>query len=509
MANNAPGIQATINTRPLGQPAPAQGSDAFFCVGYAIWGAADTPTLVGSWNEYVQKFGGFNVNSEMAKAIFLFFKNGGRRAWIIRASDPAAVNASLVIADRAGVPAAILTARAKYASAGDATDVKITISAGTQANTVKLTVDSAKLNRREIFDNFKITFSADEQSALNTGNSPFYDVNRVNNESKLVTLAKDGTNVHAAPDNLPSLQVAQPLIGGADNIANITGIESRLALFNENYGAGQVAVPGFTTSGVRAALIAHAENFKRIALIDLAADDDSSAALGLRTTLDSSYAALYYPARVLMLDIEGSGLTKLYSPVGAVAGIFAVAEQEIGIHKAPANYRLLEVLDVSEPNMTDGLRETLNDHQINAITRFPEQGIKIYGARVLKSYGRVTAIHEQRVLNAIFYRLKRSLQDFVFQPANGSLFRGIQSVCSQYMRELYRAGALYSPTGNEDAAYRVICDESNNPPEQLQQNKVSVDVFVHIVGMAEMILLQINSVPLAVDFNSLSLGGNQ
>ncbi len=507
MSNNAPGIQAIINTAPLGQPAPALGSDALLIVGYAIWGAMNVPTLVTSWNDYVAKFGGLHVNSEMSRAVNLFFKNGGRRAWVVRAENTSAVKGTATIADSAVAPTTILTATAKYVSTANAVDVKLTFSGGTAAATKKLVIESARLGVREVFDNFKVTFTASEQSALDLGNSQFNDYASVSAKSKLVSFVKNGANAHVAPDNLPA-SGAISLTGGADNLGDVTNLVGSLNLLTEDFGPGTIAAPGFTA--FTAAIVAQAESTKRIALLELEADNTATDALTARAALDSAYAAIYYPPRVQMRDLAGGTAIKSYSPVGAVAGIFAKAETEIGIHKAPANYRLAEVIGYDETlygTVNDGMRETLNERQINAIAKLPEQGIKVYGARVLKSYGRITAIHEQRVLNAIYYRLKRSLQDFVFQPANQVLFREIRSTCSQYMRELYRSGALYAPTGVEDDAYRVVCDESNNPPEQLQQNKVSVDVWVHLVGMAEMILVNINSVPLATDLDIVG-GGN-
>ncbi len=505
---NIPGIQASINTAALGQPAPARGSDTFFAVGYAIWGEPNKPTLITSWNEFVQKFGGFTANSEMATAIYLFFKNGGRRAYCIRATESAPTKATLALADGHGTPATIVTATAKFPSEADAVDIKVEVAAGSESNTKKLTFTSVKLGLTEVFDNFKITFTAEEQAALAAGYSPFYNIARVNNESRLVDLVINGSNAHTAPENLPANITATALTGGDDDFASITGISAALEMFTEEYGPGQVALLGLDDND---ALVAHCETFKRIGLLHVADDEDSSSIITERANYDSAYAAMYYPPLIQMRDILGSGQVKSYLPIGAVAGLFAKAETEIGVHKAPANYRLQEVIGYDESaygQMTDGLRESLNEHQVNAIVRFPEQGIKVYGARVLKSYGRITAIHEQRILNDIYYRLKRSLQEFVFQPANQTLFRELASVCSQDLRERYRAGALYSASGAEDDAFRVICDETNNPPEQLQQHKVSVDVWVHLVGMAEMILLKINSVPLATDFDVVT-GGNQ
>lgn len=507
MPTNAPGIQAVINTAPLGQPAPAQGSDAFFIVGYAIWGPMDVPTLVTSWNDYVLKFGGLHPDSDLARAVNLFFKNGGRRAWVVRAGNDEAQVSSITIGDNFAPPSTTLSVGSKYASDADAVDVRVTVSAGTTANTKKLVIESLKLSVREVFDNFKITLTTQEQADLTAGNSKFNDCASVTAKSKLVLLIRNTTNSHVAPANLPANGV-YTLSGGTDPVGGIDSLSNSLALFTEDFGPGVLAAPGFPANN--AAVVTQAESTKRIAILELEADDTATDAITARTALDSSYAAIYYPPRIRMQDLSGGTQIKEYSPVGAVAGIFAKAETEIGIHKAPANYRLTDVVGYDESLygvVNDALRETLNERQINAIAKLPEQGIKVYGARVLKSYGRITAIHEQRILNVIYYRLKRSLQEFVFQPANQTLFREIRSTCAQYMRELYRNGALFSPTGNEDDAYRVICDESNNPPEQLQQHRVTVSVWAHLVGMAEMILIDINSVPLATDLDIV--GGNQ
>lgn len=505
MGTNAPGIQATINTRPIGQPAPAQGSDFFFVIGWSLFGPVETPTLVTGWTDYVSKFGGFHSNSEMANAVYLFFKNGGRRAWIVRAATGGTAP-FLNLVDRAGAPVSTLKIAAKYSSL--LADFTYIVAAGDMANTINLTVESLTLNIKEVFKNLKITLTSAETEAIAAGNSPLYSIARVNAESRLVVL----TNLNSAtvaPNNLPALGNGT-LTGGADDITQITSLDNALATLSELYGTGTIAAPGFPS--FTAALVAHAENFKRIAIVEIPDTSDTNAELvTYRATIDSSFAAAYYPPRIQMRDFKGSNQVKSYLPTGAVAGIYAKAEQEIGIHKAPANYRLAEVVgwDMTMFGaMNEAQREFLNERQINAIALIPEQGIKIYGARVMKSYGQITALHEQRILNAIYYRLKRSLQGFVFEPANQQLFRELRSVCSQYLRELYQSGALYSANGTKDAAFRVVCDESNNPPEQLQQNRVSVEVWVHLVGMAEVIVLSINSAPLATNFNSLITGGD-
>jgi len=290
MPSNAPGIHATINTLPLGQPAQARGSDAFFALGWAFWGAIEIATLVTSWNEFVEKFGGLHANSELASGIYLFFKNGGQRAWICRVGHSDYAVATLTLKDlSSGSGLDTLKVDAKYPSSS--VDVKVAVSALGSDNTVTLTFTSVKLNRTEKYEKFKLTFTQSELDALAVGQSPFSTIDLINSTSKLVKL----TNLNSAtasPSNNPRALAATALTGGVDTLGSLVDadFERAIAAFqSEDFGAGQVAVLGFPTTAVRSLLITHADAFKRIALLEHS-ETSVSSTLTLRATLDSSYA---------------------------------------------------------------------------------------------------------------------------------------------------------------------------------------------------------------------------
>jgi hypothetical protein len=513
----APGVHAEVNNAQIARAAQLEGSDALFVAGYSIWGPANSAVNITGLGEYTRRFGGFHPNSHLTDAIHLFFREGGTRAVVCRVVGAATAVATLTVNDRAGVPLATLRVDAKYPSS--TVRVYVTIEAGDEANTVKITARTPDLALpTEIFNNLKLTFTQPELDAINNNLSKLITVQKINELSNLIKLT-NLASATAAPANLPALTAETLLAGGSDDFAGLTdasfigtddGItRTGLQVFNtEEHGTGQVALPGITTTAAHLALAAHASAFKRFAIADLAPGADADDAITERRLLDSSYLALYWPPTIQAYDLTGSGVKKQYPVSGAVAGVFARAEREIGVHKAPANYQLLSALDVERasngsPQTSEATRALLNRNEINVITPLSEEGVKVYGARVCASYGRVTAIHEQRVLNQAYYQLKKSYRSLVFGVLGGDrIFREARSVSEQYLRLLFRSGALFR-TQEYPEGFVVICDANNNPREALDQHQLHVDVGLYIVGMAEMILLSINNVPLSTSLDVL------
>lgn len=390
---------------------------------------------------------------------------------------------------------------AKYPSSR--VDIKYTVLAGTKADTVKLLIRSVLLNRKETFDNFVMDATS---------------IDLVNQKSKLIDL----TNLNStsdAPINLPALTVATALTGGDDDFAGLSAADyigtddgttkTGLQSFNdEMFGTGQVAIPGISSDLTRAALDAHATIFHRLALHDPPLGSDKQDLLDIREEMGSWYSALYWPW-VEMLDFEGTGLKKFYPPSCFAAGACAKADREIGAHKAPANYHILgatgvEKADNGQSQTDDNTREFLNGKDINVITPLPEQGVKIYGARVLTDDRRVQMVHEIRMLNLFYYSAKIGYQwaPFSVVDPQGRLFRDLVATGVAFLKPYWEVGALYGHTPDE--AFIVIADDSNNPPEELQAQRVHVQWGVHLSPTAEIVILNIDNVPLFQDLGVLN-----
>lgn len=407
----------------------------------------------------------------------------------------------------AGVAAGRDTLRVDARYPSTRVDIKVKIEDGTAANTFKLTVTSAFLgNRKEIFDNLAI-----DQTMLD----------HVNQKSKLIAVA-NLNSVTASPGNIAVAIAATALTGGDDDFAGLSasdyigvdtgnpGGKSGLQVFNDEFefGTGQVAIPGITTDTAHAALIAHAETYHRLALLDPPFGSDKQDLIDIRENYGTWYGALYWPW-VEMLDFEGSGLTKFYPPSGFAAGACAKADRTIGTHKAPANYQILGALGVEKASngqsqTDDNTREILNGKDINVITPLPEQGVKIYGARVLTGDRRVQMVHEIRMLNLFYYSAKIGYQwaPFSVVDPQGRLFRDLRATGIAFLKPYWEVGALYGH--KQQDAFIVIADDSNNPPEELQAQRVHVQWGVHLSPTAEIVIINIDNVPLFQDLAVLN-----
>src|SRR5271170_4407413 len=106
-------------------------------IGWADQGPVDEATLVESWSDFQNIFGGLDSRSQLGYAVNQFFGNGGQQAYIVRVvwdgTLPAAPGTT---------PTACATAAALGVGAGTAV---LTATEGTLSGTSTLTVSAATL----------------------------------------------------------------------------------------------------------------------------------------------------------------------------------------------------------------------------------------------------------------------------------------------------------------------------------------------------------------------------
>ena len=496
-----PGVHVLVNQAQVARPIRRQPSSTAGAVFYSPWGPPNVPRILTSWPDYFRQFGGFDTNSFGDDFAYSFFNiMPGKQMWGVRVVGEDAAKATKALNDRAGTPTPTLRLNAKYPSSR--VDISVEVVAGDQANTVKLIIRSAFLNRKEEHPNFKIDATS---------------IEKLNQKSKLV----DGVNLNsatAAPNNLPALIGPTALTGGDDDFAGITAAtyigtddgttKTGLQCLNdEQFGDMQVAIPGITTDPTHAAIIAHCERYHRTGLIDPPFASDKQDMLDLRENYGTWYGGVWWPW-IRMLAFDGTGLEQFYPPSGFVAGACAKVDREIGTHKAPANIKIpgalgVELASDGQSQTDENTRELLNGKDINVICPLPEQGVKIYGERVMTDDPRVQMVHEIRVLNLFYYSAKIGYQWAVFQVVDpqGRLFRDLKATGDSFLINYWRAGALYGKTPED--AFTVYADESNNPPEELDAQRVHVQWGVKLSPTAEQIIVSIDSVRLFQDLGIL------
>jgi phage tail sheath protein FI len=499
-----PGVTAIINAGQVASPIAQQPTSTAFVVGYSPWGPVNVPTVVTSWADFVRQFGGFDANSYLDDFLYAFFNLfPGKQAIVCRVVGAAKALGTLTLKD--GVANAGLdTVRvdAKYPSTRG--DVLVTLAAGTLANTFKLTARSVFIEggRTEIWDNLTLATPA--------------TLTNVNQKSKLVTLT-DLASVTATPLNNPRVLAEAALTGGGDDFAGLAASDyigvagppkTGLQAFNDEiHGTGQVAIPGITTTATHAALVAHAAAYHRLALLDPPLASAKADVATIRALYGTWYAAVTWPW-VQCMAFDGSGVLRYYPPSGFVAGACAQVDRAIGVHKAPANIVINGAVDVErlaggQSQIDDGVREYLNGKDVNVIAPLPNQGIVIYGARVMTGDRRIQFVHQIRLMNEFYYAGKLGYQPYVFAVVDGTgrLFRDLRTAGRAFLRRFWEAGALGGET--EEEAFSVICDASNNPPDELAAGRVHTQWAVLLCDTAEQIILNIDNVPAIQDLSVL------
>ena len=488
-----PGVTAIINAGQVARPIERQPSSTAFVVGLANWGPIGVATVITSWAEYLRVFGGFHPLGYLADFAHIFFNLfGGKQTVMVRAGKNA-VKATLTRANR--VPTPTFKFDAKYPSS--TVDISVTITdIAADTDRVDVKIKSVALNIEENYPATDLRVAA--------------EVAAINAKSKLVSISLIAATV-AGTTGRPAAGTFA-LAGGTDGSDTMTADEFSpfLAQFaDENLGTGQVAIPGHYHAANTAALTAHAEFYNRLALLEPAIATDYTDVAANFNASPSANAAVYYPW-VEMKRLDGGSGNKLYPPTAFAAGACVQVDRTVGTHKAPANIKVPNALDVERDStgasvINDNVREFLNSRNINAIAPIRGEGIKIYGARVLAPSGetRVRFVHERRMLNVIYYSAKigYSWAIFAVVDGRGRLFRDLVASGKSFLRAFWQAGALYGLT--EDEAFIVVADASNNPPTEVENGRVHVQLGVKLSPTAEQIILNIDNVPLAQDLSVL------
>lgn len=195
--------------------------------------------------------------------------------------------------------------------------------------------------------------------------------------------------------------------------------------------------------------------------------------------------AIYAP----WLKIENS---LSYIPAcGHVAGIYARCDREFGVHRAPANYLLEGVLDLSLL-FSDADWKILNSETgggVNCIRSFRSRGIRIWGGRTLSQNPEWQYANIRRLKITVLRWAERNLADAVFEPNNSTLWGRLERELTVYCESLWRQGAVRGETVEE--AFYVKCDGETNPPEIRNTGQVITEIGLAPTAPGEFIVISL------------------
>lgn len=184
-----------------------------------------------------------------------------------------------------------------------------------------------------------------------------------------------------------------------------------------------------------------------------------------------SFAALYLP----WLQIaDGAGRQAVLPPDGSMAGLYAHRALTRGAWIAPAN-RLLADVVAADKAFSDADRRLLFDAQLNLLTRHPD-GFRAMTADTLSPDDRLRPVNVRRLIMLIRRLALREGNRLVFEPNDRSVRNRLRMLFEELMRRLYVAGAFAGAGVAE--AFRVVADETVNPPASLEAGRLIVELRI-------------------------------
>ena len=177
-------------------------------------------------------------------------------------------------------------------------------------------------------------------------------------------------------------------------------------------------------------------------------------------------------------------------PSAAMAGIYAMVDNNRGVWKAPANVSI---------NYVDGLTETINDEMqkdlnvpmngkaINVIRSFPGEGIKIWGARTLDGNSQDWRyINVRRTMLFLEESVKNAARAYVFEPNDAGTWINMKCMIENFLRSVWKRGGLAGATPEDAFEVHVGLGETMTG-EDILEGILRITVLVAISRPAEFI----------------------
>jgi hypothetical protein len=231
-----------------------------------------------------------------------------------------------------------------------------------------------------------------------------------------------------------------------------------------------------------------------IAIVDMSKFGDPIATvISNATAVDSSYAATYYPW--VQISAPNTGKLTWVPPSTIIPSVYAYNDRVGAPWFAPAGFTRggLSVVQ-AERKLAPSDRDALYAGKVNSLATFPGQGVVAYGQKTLQL--KASALDRINVR-----RLLIELKSYIGQVANGLVFeqntaatrnRFLRQV-NPYLDSIQQRQGLY--------AYKVVMDDSNNTADVIDRNQLLGQIFIQPTRTAEFIILDFNVTPTGASFD--------
>ena len=211
------------------------------------------------------------------------------------------------------------------------------------------------------------------------------------------------------------------------------------------------------------------------------------------STLDSNYAAAYYPW-VKVID-PSTNKVMPFPPSAVMPAVFAQNDKVSAEWFAPAGLnrggieKAVGVLD----RLNFAERDILYEGKVNPIAAFPGQGIVAFGQKTLQRRpSALDRINVRRLLIALKKFIASTSRFLIFEQNVAATRNRFLSIVNPYLESVQQRHGLF--------AYRVIMDETNNTPDLIDRNILYGQIFLQPARAVEFVILDFNLTPTGASF---------
>jgi len=289
-----------------------------------------------------------------------------------------------------------------------------------------------------------------------------------------------------------------PLAGGDDHLEQLTvddfvgidlgsGARTGIQALEDITDISICLVPGMWSQTVQSALITHCETLRyRFAILDPPDQLTIDSVIAFRESLDTKYAALYYP----WIVVRDSSVQKdvNVAPSAHMAGIYARVDVERGVHKAPANEEILSITKIAQ-DVNKREQDLLNPIGINALRFFPQRGNRVWGARTVSSNASWKYINVRRLFIYVEASIDYGTQWVVFEPNDEPLWARVRQTITNFLTTVWGNGALQGTKPAE--AFFVKCDLTTMTQDDIDNGRLICVIGIAPVYPAEFVIFRI------------------
>lgn len=317
-------------------------------------------------------------------------------------------------------------------------------------------------------------------------------INNASSGSKFITVKSPASGTLAVTTLTPFSN------GSDDNLSQdkvISQIRSAMNRF-DTYEVQLVCCPESSEQGVVSDLLTYCENRGDCMFVGhtpLDANGTTAKDYGKKFRGDKVYGALYFPWIRVYDPLDPLGHKPKYiPPTGHVLGVYARTERERGIWKAPAGNaaRINGALDVQYYITDVEHTDIVKNGSVNAVRFISGKGIVIDSSRTLSTSTLWLYVNVRLLFNFVKSSLKSGLRWVVQEPNNYALWNKIKyNSVTPFLMGLWRQGA-FGP-GSPEQVFTVKVDAENNPPANIQQGILAVEVYFYPSRPAETIIVTV------------------